>query len=328
LVASQDFLDLSIDKPDILIHIGEITGDYDSISMVGREVWRVSEDGEIRDTFRKLQYVFEMDEKSFFEHYSDASVESSDGYLRSCALRLEDIRSKVPDLPFSNIWLASQLAHHIPPGSVIHFGILNSLRSWNFFELPESVRSTSNVGGFGIDGGLSSLIGASLANPNKLYFGIIGDLAFFYDMNVLGNRHVGNNLRILLVNNGKGTEFRQYNHVAAHFGDDADDFVSAAGHFGQKSEALVKNYAMALGFYYLAARSKIECKNNFEEFVSTHSTNRSILFEVFTDSHKESLALERIRNIATEKSDLIKNEAKKVLRRTPLIHLRNKLRKS
>ena len=65
----------------------------------------------------------------------------------------------------------------------------------------------SNVGGFGTDGALSSLLGASLCNPNKLYFCVIGDLAFFYDMNALGNRHFGKNVRILLVNNGKGCEF-------------------------------------------------------------------------------------------------------------------------
>ena len=46
---------------------------------------------------------------------------------------------------------------------------------------------------------MSSLIGASLVTPNKLFFGIFGDLSFFYDMNVLGNRHVGNNVRISRV---------------------------------------------------------------------------------------------------------------------------------
>lgn len=54
-------------------------------------------------------------------------------------------------------------------------------------------------GGFGIDGNMSSLLGASLIDPQKICFCILGDLAFFYDMNVLGNRHVGKNIRILLV---------------------------------------------------------------------------------------------------------------------------------
>ena len=62
-------------------------------------------------------------------------------------------------------------------------------------------------------------------------------------MNVLGNRHVGRNVRILLVNNGKGTEFRNYMHPGAAFGEAADDYIAAAGHYGNKSRQLVRHYA-------------------------------------------------------------------------------------
>nr|WP_320136828.1 thiamine pyrophosphate-binding protein [uncultured Amphritea sp.] len=297
LAASQDKMDLEVDKPDITIHIGEITGDYAGASMIGKEVWRVNEDGEIRDTFRKLRYVFEMDEKSFFERYTDLSKDPSDQYLKQCQVRLAEIRSEFPEIPFSNIWVAERTAQKIPDDSVIHFGILNSLRSWNFFDLPHSVTSMSNVGGFGIDGGLSSLLGASLAKPNKLYFCIIGDLAFFYDMNSLGNRHAGNNLRIMVINNGKGTEFRQYNHPAADFGEEADEFISASGHYGNKSPTLIKHYAEGLGFKYINASSKEEYDSVYREFLAKDTENGSIVFEVFTDSEEESRALEMVRSI-------------------------------
>lgn len=313
LAASQDQMDLNADKPDVTIHIGEVTGDYASIAMVGKEVWRVSEDGEIRDTFKKLRYVFEMEEKTFFERYTDQTKAPSDQYLKQCQVRLEEIRREFPEIPFSNIWVAARIAHQIPEGSVIHFGILNSLRCWNFFELPASVTSMSNVGGFGIDGGLSSLLGASLANPNKLYFGIIGDLAFFYDMNALGNRHVGKNLRLLLVNNGKGTEFRQYNHHAAHFGDEADHFISAAGHYGNKSKQLVKNYAEDLGFEYYSAANKDEVETFYKAFVAPGVGNRSIVFEIFTDSEEESRALELVRNIKVDGKKRVKGLIRKVV---------------
>jgi 2-succinyl-5-enolpyruvyl-6-hydroxy-3-cyclohexene-1-carboxylate synthase len=147
LAASQDQADPTSDKPDVTIHIGEVTGDYASMGMVGKEVWRVSEDGEIRDTFRKLRYVFEMDEKAFFERYTDSSNTSTDQYLKHCQARLKEVQQESPVIPFSNIWVAQQTAHKIPEGSVVHFGILNSLRAWNFFELPHSVTSMSNVGG-------------------------------------------------------------------------------------------------------------------------------------------------------------------------------------
>lgn len=316
LAAAQTMLDKSACQPDVLIHIGEVSGDYATLGMAGREVWRVSEDGEIRDTFRKLRYVFAMPEQAFFAHYGGQAagqVPDNASYYEQCRQQLQAIRDNLPELPLSNAWLASQLAHRIPAGSTIHFGILNSLRCWNFYELPASVTAASNVGGFGIDGGLSSLIGSSLANPNKLYFAVIGDLAFFYDLNVLGNRHAGNNLRILLVNNGKGTEFRQYNHHAAYFGEGAEEFVAASGHFGCKSPTLIKNFATDLGYEYLAASSKEEFAAQYQHFITPEVGGKSIIFEVFTDSELESQALESIQSIASSPAGKTKEMAKKLL---------------
>ncbi|WP_108125543.1 2-succinyl-5-enolpyruvyl-6-hydroxy-3-cyclohexene-1-carboxylate synthase [Saccharospirillum mangrovi] len=313
LAASQMKGDMSEDKPDITIHIGEVTGDYASIPMVGKEVWRVSPDGELRDTFKKLKYIFEMDEKTFFERYTDKSKAPSDGSLKRCQKRLEEIRNSVPNIPFSNVWVASRMAHLIPEGSVIHFGILNSLRSWNFFDLPQSVTSTANVGGFGIDGSLSSLIGASLANQKKTFFGVIGDLSFFYDMNALGNRHVGNNLRLMVVNNGKGFEMRRTDGLVGHFEEQADDFICALGHFGNKSPTLVKNYAQDLGLKYISASSKEEFDSVYQEFVVKGASDESMVFEVFTNGDDESLALDMIRNVSRDSKKSVKVAARRLL---------------
>ncbi len=279
-------------RPELLIHIGEVSGDYYTTKIKGQQVWRVSEDGEIRDTFRSLRCIFEMPERNFFTHYATDGKAGDDSYLQHCKNVLEEHYQKLPQLPFSNPWIASRMAHCIPDGSTIHFGILNSLRSWNFFELPHSVTSASNVGGFGIDGGLSTVMGASFANRDKLYYCVIGDLAFFYDMNSIGNRHLGRNLRIMLVNNGTGTEFKVYGHSASHLGDDVDDYVSAAGHFGNKSPTIVKHYAEDLGFEYLHASGKEEFDEASERFLTPEITERPMLFEVFTDSVLETKATE------------------------------------
>lgn len=314
LVAAQETLDISADRPDILIHIGEVTGDYASLNLKGRQVWRVSEDGKVRDTFRALRYVFEMPETCFFEHYTPPSKsDDKTQYLDSCKNRLEALRKSIPELPYSNIWIASKMARRIPDGSTIHFGILNSLRSWNFYDLPRSVSSSSNTGGFGIDGGLSSFIGASFSDRSKLYFCVIGDLAFFYDMNVLGNRHIGNNLRILLVNNGKGTEFRNYGHHGAKFGQDGDEFIAAAGHFGNKSDRLVQGYTESLGFEYSSASNKKGFEEVFEQFLVPEVTEKPMVLEVFTDSELESEALEKIQKTISTPSVAGKKMVKKIL---------------
>lgn len=303
-------------KFDVLIHIGEISGAY--IGFGANRVWRVSPDGEVCDAFHKLRYVFEMEEKDFFHKYiSVAKDKHSSGdasFIKEWHGECARITAKVPELPFSNIWIARQTASKLPDGCTLHLGILNSLRAWNFFETPDSVTGYSNTGGFGIDGGVSSLIGASLANREKLYFGIIGDLAFFYDMNVIGNRHVGNNVRIMLVNNGRGTEFRHYNRTEQIlFGDEADNYMAAAGHFGNQSRQLIKHYAEDLEFEYMSASNKDEYIAHVERFVTPELTDRPMLFEVFTDSEEESKALEIVNHLETSPEGMAKDAAIKIL---------------
>src|SRR5690606_9520938 len=130
----QELLNREEYLPDLTIHIGEITGDYPTLGMSGKEVWRVNEDGEVRDTFRKLRYVFAMPEFLFFAKMAkQAKGKPSKQYFEHCQNLLKSIQSKVPEVPFSNVWLASKMAAKIPAGSAVHFGILNSLRTWNFY---------------------------------------------------------------------------------------------------------------------------------------------------------------------------------------------------
>ena len=147
LVKAQAYNQPILPEIETLIHIGNVSGDYYTLEISAKQVWRVSEDGELRDTFRKLRYVFEMPESTFFAHYTDSEV-GDDSCLALCKRAYEDVYSHIPELPFSNIWMARQLAPCLPENSVLHLGILNTLRSWNFFEIPASVLSYSNVGGF------------------------------------------------------------------------------------------------------------------------------------------------------------------------------------
>ena len=297
---------------DLCIHIGEITAEYGVISDHLRKpnVWRVSIDGEIRDMFRQLTFLFDLRLEDFFNYYTLENVPSQDEYLKECQCLLKSLYEKVPDIPFSNVWIASQIAGKLPENCCLHLGILNSVRTWNLFKLPESVTSFSNVGGFGIDGCVSTLIGASLIHPEKLYFGVVGDLAFFYDMNALGNRHIGNNVRLLIVNNGHGQEFRNFYHVGSTFGEDADKYIAAGGHYGNKSQKLVRHFAEDLGFEYITAYDKDTFLDNCNKFISPTLNERPIVFEVFTDTEDESNAIKKMWGIETnDRAKKIENKA-------------------
>lgn len=291
---------------DILIHLGEVSSIIPRMNM--KEVWRVNEDGELRDSYRKLSKVFAMPENVFFRNFTPKNYIPTIEFYSACKKEYEDTIEMIPDLPFSNIWIALQIHDKLPKGSYLHLGINNSLRSYNFFEIPEGVEGSSNVGGYGIDGGISSLVGASLANPSKLHIGIFGDLAFFYDMNSIGNRHVKNNIRIMLINNGRGTEFRNYGHMCSIFGNEADRFISAAGHYGNKSLTLVKHYAEDLGFKYLSASNKEEFEKHVKEFVSPEIGDKPLLVEIFTETQDESESIRILRNLHTSKQDEMKDK--------------------
>lgn len=312
LISSQKQYISPCDTMDMMVHIGDISGSYSSFHP--KQVWRVNPDGVVRDTFRKLKYVFEMEELDFCNYYNaQETTGNNTQYFDDWTKECNKINALIPELPFSNIWIAQQTLPRLPENSILHLAILNSLRSWNFFDGNPSVLGYSNTGGFGIDGCTSSLIGASLAQPDKLFFGIIGDLAFFYDLNVLGNRHVAKNVRIMLVNNGRGTEFRNYSHKAAKFGEDADAYMAAAGHFGKQSRDLVYHLAKDLGFEYLTACDKESYLEQIDRFVSDKKSDRPMVFEVFTDSTLESNALQSMHNLEVSAKGTIKNVVKEIL---------------
>lgn len=302
-------------KLDLIIHIGDVHAPW--YNLEADSVWRVNPDGELRDTFRKLRYVFEMSELEFFNHYNSSettNVALFNEYRKEQRYGEEKLEGIIDDLPFSNAWIAAKTERHLPVNCELHLGIQNSLRFWNFFPIDNSIWVFSNVGGFGIDGSLSSLIGASLCNPNKLFYCVLGDLAFFYDLNSLGNRHIGNNIRILLVNNGKGTEFKLEGNPGYLFGDRTDEFIAAGGHYGNKSKLLVKHYAEDLGFEYLSADSKEDYLSLLPEFLVS-GPKKSMILEVFTDSTDEDKALKMIRGCMASDIDLANGKMKKTVKK-------------
>lgn len=330
LLARQSNYRSVVKDVDLMIHIGDVTAsNYD---ITTKSVWRVNPDGELRDTYGKLKYVFEMEEEEFFSKYALAKkTVQKNTLIEKCEEEIRDLYeqlgSKIEKLPFSNAWIASQTAHRLPENAVLHLGIQNSLRFWNYFMTPKSVLGYSNTGGFGIDGSLSSTIGAALADKNKVYYCVLGDLAFFYDMNSLGNKHLPSNIRIILINNGKGAEFKLSGNPGHMFGEDTDVYISAAGHYGNKSPNLVKHYAEDLGFKYYAVNNKDEYPEILDEIVKPNFFKEPIIVEVFTHSEDEDMALTLLSEVKSETKQAVKNNTKKVIKKLIGEKTANKLKR-
>lgn len=294
-------------QPDLIITIGGQTGDYSLFGSLSKiqnaEHWRISEEGDIVDTYNKLTKVFECPSFYFFEKLTLKEV-SSHTYFEKWNEMNNNVNYDV-ELPFSNIYVAQQLFKNIPQNSIMNFAILNSLRSWSYFPLDPSIQCYSNVAAFGIDGCNSMLIGESI-NSDDLSFIVTGDLAFFYDMNALGIRHIKNNLRILLINNNGGAEFKI---MTDSWKQDVnvESFISACGHNGN-----AKGWAENCGFNYLSASNKCEFKSAKDKFIQPSEV--PIIFEVFTNGDDENIAKELITSANKIQTTSVSNKIKENVR--------------
>lgn len=291
-------------KPDVLITIGGQTGDYPIYNALqtidNAEHWRVAEDGAYVDTYGRLTRIFECPDYYFFEKIENTQ-ESSHSYFNEWQQLAKTINYDV-ELPFSNTYIAQQLHSQIPSNSIMNFAILNSLRSWSYFPLAAGIEGYGNVAAFGIDGCNSMLFGESV-NTDKLCFIVTGDLAFFYDMNALGIRHLKSNVRILLINNGGGGEFKLMTS-GWKINPQVESYISANGHYGS-----AKGWAENCGFKYLTASNKDEFKASSAEFVSEF--DKPVIFEIFTTEEDDSLAVRTLLETNRHFSDT--DKLKKIL---------------
>lgn len=291
--------------PDILITVGGLTGDY---FIYGRlfnspekafEHWRIDLDGNVVDTYGKLTRIYQMRTEDFFSRVV-GDQEDEHSYFNIWKEGVVSMNYDV-DIPLSNLYAAQKLCGRIPDGSYINFAILNSLRVWSWVKIPSSVKAFSNLAAFGIDGCMSVAIGESVVT-DELCFHITGDLAFFYDMNALGIRHIKNNLRIILCNNNGGMEFK----FGGVKNTDIGSYIAADNHF-KNSEG----WAMTNGFEYHAAHSKSEFDSLIDKFVAP--SDRPILIEIFTNPDNERTANNLLCNAnwrSTSLKDKMKREVK------------------
>lgn len=270
-------------KPDVVITIGGLTGDYGIYGHLYNapeksiEHWRVDVDGNVIDTYGKLTRVYEMRPIDFFKKMKSVGSVSHT-YYEIWKRGIDGIDYDI-DIPLSNLYAAAKLSTHIPANSFMNYAILNSLRVWSYVQIDPSIKAFSNVAAFGIDGCLSTAIGTSI-ETDELCFHITGDLSFFYDMNALGIRHIKNNVRVLLCNNNGGMEFKFGNLINKT---DVGSYIAADNHF-RNSEG----WAKTNGFKYIPITNKEDFDKSVLDFTS--SSDKPILMEIFTNPENERLA--------------------------------------
>ena len=243
------------------------------------EHWSIREDGNVCDMYKSLRNIFECTPEEFFTRIASLSQGKNDQQYFNMLKQYEQ-SVIIPKFEYCNILAIKEVVERIPSGSILHLAVNNAIRISNFFELQPDIKVYANIGTHGIDGPISSLLGQAAASKKQAFL-VLGDLAFFYDMNALRIRHIPDNLRILLINNQGGEEF-YYNRM---WQNEASDLHTAARHH-TKAEGWVKE----CGFHYLSARNKEELDQAVNAFFD-EKNKKPVLLEVFTEMSADSQAL-------------------------------------
>lgn len=212
--------------------------------------WRIDEDGMVKDPYRKLSVVFEMDGFTFMKKMIEKSTifEKNDGQYYNAWKERYGSQALGNEYNMKNI--VGWTMKNIPENSTVHIAIGNTIMYANLFEIKDNVEVYCNMGTNGIDGCASTYIGAALETDRLAYL-IIGDCSFFYDMNSLFNKTLKSNVRIILVNNNGAGLLRDH---------ESPNVTQEHGYYSAQP------YAESLGFKYYSVNNKDDLNKCEKEF--------------------------------------------------------------
>lgn len=181
------------------------------------QVWKIGPHFPKMDTYGRLDKSFAVSENAFFEQlmandslllkHSDYS--GSFGNLWRNNFQKSEIEhdTYLETVSFSDLTVMHEIFTQIPQNSVFHMGNSSVARYAQLFDLRKKLAVYGNRGTSGIDGSVSTAVGAAAKQLDKVHTLVVGDISFFYDSNALWNQYLSDNLRIILIHNGGGGIF-------------------------------------------------------------------------------------------------------------------------
>jgi len=178
----------------------------------------------------------------------------------------------VTDAPLSDMSAVTNLLKLAPGGTTLHLANSTSVRWTQLFPTRSDLTYFCNRGTSGIDGSLSTAAGYAYASKQPTVF-LTGDLSFIYDSNGLWNNYIGDNFKIIVMNNNGGNIFR--------FIGDKQLMEKSLDFFTTPHQVKIKPLVEAYGLNYVGC-DKTE---DLEECLkSLFNADKSTVLEIFTDS--------------------------------------------
>lgn len=280
--------------PDVVISVGgnyifngEMKGFLSTLNFVHIQL---GEDGKVCDPFKKLNYIFEMQEKTFFKKMCNYSNESNVEYYRSWKV-IEDSFLE-PNVDYSELSVIKSFIYSLPDDVDLQLANSCTIRMAHMLRGSKTMRVNCNRGVNGIDGCVSTAIGFGAENERPTFL-VIGDLSFFYDMNALGIRHLSPKIRILLINNGGG---------AIMYGPlDEEKRKTLSKHVAAAHSISAKAWVESVGFKYFGAYNQNEA-DEYIKILTDMNEEGPILLEVFTDINADINIMQKYLSSIDERS--------------------------
>jgi 2-succinyl-5-enolpyruvyl-6-hydroxy-3-cyclohexene-1-carboxylate synthase len=197
------------------------------------------------------------------------------GDVRDDFLKARPIAGKVDELleayPDSEPGLVRLLSVYATTGESLFLGNSLPIREWNDFAQRDTSYALvrANRGANGIDGQLSTWLGASADTPDS--WGVFGDLTTLYDLaapSLLGQ--VAQEGRVLVViNNGGGRIFDRLPRLESLSGEQRKAVV-------QPQEVDLKSWAGMWGMAY----AKVTRREDFDQLDEIELENQTLILEI------------------------------------------------
>ena len=286
LLASLSEGDRRALQPDLLITLG---GHIVSNKMKQylrsyppRETWHLSPDPTVVDLFCSLTEQIIAPVGPFLETMAQGlEGHASSPYARHWRERIDRLPSPTPR--YSSLAVVGSLLSHLPEEPcVLHLANSSSVRYAELFRKPRRLLTLCNRGTSGIEGSLSTALGFARQRAEERHFIVIGDLSFFYDLNALGLPEVGSNVRVLLLNNQRGSIFQSLPTLEM---DRLSQRYITAEH-----QLRAQGWAESCGWEYLSVQKASELEETMAYFVGP--ADRPRLLEAFVSSEDEIAELQ------------------------------------
>ncbi len=242
------------------------------------------------DTYEVLTKSYAMNEGTFLNQLMELKQEllpsNYGGKWKQKDLIAEDkALHYLEGIPFCDLKAHEIVLDCIPEHSVVHLGNSTVIRYAQLFNPVQGITYHSNRGTSGIDGSLSTAVGAALADPDHLHVAVVGDVSFFYDSNFMWLNYRIPNLRVVLVNNGGGAIF---NYIPGpRTAKQREKYFEAKHDF--QAEYLCKSFNVE----YFTSREGSEIENQMDDFLSYTADGHIKLLEIHTSVIENHLFLDR-----------------------------------